>query len=106
MNISDILWVYFILMTIQPLIAQMWLEAARVRLLGKLERARASRVIALVHRQETMSLLGYPILRYINTELPDNVYRFMELFPQPKQRVPSVQYIPVPVRQRGSQQNQ
>lgn len=40
----------------------------RVRLLRKLEESRRSRVIALVHRQETMSLLGFPIFRYINIE--------------------------------------
>lgn len=79
MNISDLLWVYFILMTIQPLIAQKWLEAARVRLLGKLERARVSRVIALVHRQETMSLLGFPIFRYINIEDSEEVLRAIKL---------------------------
>jgi Serine dehydrogenase proteinase len=37
------------------------LDASRLRLLRKLERSRGSRVIALVHRQETMSLLGFPI---------------------------------------------
>jgi hypothetical protein len=32
----------------------------------RFERARRSRVIALVHRQETMSLLGFPLMRYID----------------------------------------
>jgi len=39
-------------------------------------------------------LLGLPV----STDMPPDVYSFMELFPQPKQRVPSVQYIPVPAR--------
>jgi Serine dehydrogenase proteinase len=30
----------------------------------------------------------------------------MELFPQPKQRAPSVQYVPIPARQRGDQPSQ
>jgi serine dehydrogenase proteinase len=34
--------------------------------------------------------------------MPEDVYGYMDLFPQPKQRVPSVQYLPVPVRQRES----
>jgi ClpP class serine protease len=40
--------------------------------------------------------LGLPI----STDIPREVYDFMDLFPQPKQRIPSVQYIPVPVRPR------
>jgi hypothetical protein len=41
-------------------------EAARLRLLRKIDRSPGSRVIALVHRQETMSLLEFPIFRYID----------------------------------------
>jgi hypothetical protein len=36
--------------------------------------------------------------------MPNDVYEFMELFPQPKQRVPSVQYIPAPARNSSAQQ--
>ena len=79
MGILEILWIYLILATIQPVITQKWLEAARLRLLRKLERSRGSRVIALVHRQETMSLLGFPIFRYINIEDSEEVLRAIKL---------------------------
>ncbi|MCI0660219.1 MAG: ATP-dependent Clp protease proteolytic subunit [Acidobacteria bacterium] len=79
MNISDVIWIYFALLTIQPIITQRWLEAARLRLLQKLERSSGSRVIALVHRQETMSLLGFPIFRYINIEDSEEVLRAIKL---------------------------
>jgi ClpP class serine protease len=79
MGILDIFWIYLILTTIQPVITQKWLEAARLRLLRKLERSRGSRVIALVHRQETMSLLGFPIFRYINIEDSEEVLRAIKL---------------------------
>jgi ClpP class serine protease len=36
----------------------------------------------------------------VNTELPDEVYRLMGLYPQSAQRRPSVEYIPTP-RQRS-----
>lgn len=45
---------------------------------------------------EEVRQLGLPV----STDMPKEVYDFMELFPQPKQRVPSVQYIPTPVRPR------
>jgi ClpP class serine protease len=75
MGILDVLWIYLILTTIQPIITQKWVEAARLRLLRKLEKSCGSRVIALGHRQETMSLLGFPIFRYINIEDSKEVLR-------------------------------
>jgi ClpP class serine protease len=45
---------------------------------------------------EEVKQLGLPV----STDMPEDVYAFMELFPQPKQRVPSVQYLPAPARQR------
>ena len=79
MSVLDIFWIYFILTTIQPIISQKWLENSRVRSLHKLETLRGSRVIALVHRQETMSLLGFPVFRYINIEDSEEVLRAIKL---------------------------
>ena len=79
MSILDIFWLYFILTSLQPIIAQKWLENTRVRLLRKLEESRRSRVIALVHRQETMSLLGFPIFRYIDIEDSEEILRAIKL---------------------------
>jgi ClpP class serine protease len=79
MSILDIFWIYFILTSLQPIIAQKWLENTRVRLLRKLEESRRSRVIALVHRQETMSILGFPVFRYINIEDSEEILRAIKL---------------------------
>jgi len=48
---------FFLLSAIQPVLKQRFLEASRQRLIARIERQRQSRVILLVHRQETMSLL-------------------------------------------------
>ena len=79
MSLVDIFWIYFILTSLQPWISQRSLEWKRVKLLDKLERERHRRVIALVHRQETMSLLGFPVLRYINIEHSEEVLRAIKL---------------------------
>jgi hypothetical protein len=42
-----------------------WLESQRVRAIRNLEKRRESRVIGLIHRQETMNFLGFPLARYI-----------------------------------------
>jgi hypothetical protein len=79
MSIFDIFWIYFVLMSLQPAISQRLLEWKRADLLRKLENKRRSRVIALVHRQETMSLLGFPLVRYINIEDSEQVLRAIKL---------------------------
>jgi ClpP class serine protease len=62
----DIFWLFFMLSALQPIIKQKLLEASRKRLITLIERERQSRVVLLVHRQETMSLLGFPLFRYID----------------------------------------
>ena len=79
MNFSDLFWVFFIMTTLQPIITQKLLESSRVRALHDMEELRGSRAIALVHRQETMSFLGFPILRYINIEDSEQVLRAIKL---------------------------
>lgn len=66
MDIGAILILYFILISLQPLVQQRTLELMRRRKISAIERERASRVILLVHRQETMRLLGFPIIQFIN----------------------------------------
>ena len=66
MGIGDLMWAFFIVSALQPVIRQRLLEASRHRLIAKIEQRRGSRVILLVHRQETMSFLGFPLMRYID----------------------------------------
>ncbi len=68
MDFLSLFWMFFIISSLQPIIRQKMLESARLRLLARLERERNSRVIALIHRQETMSLLGFPLIRYIDID--------------------------------------
>jgi ClpP class serine protease len=79
MGMTDLLWVFFMIAAIQPVIRQKMLEASRLRVLQRFERRRASRVIALVHRQETMSLLGFPLMRYIDIHDSEEVLRAIKL---------------------------
>src|SRR3979411_2530823 len=79
MTPGDILWTFFMLSALQPVLKQRFLEAARQRLIAKIESQRDSRVILLVHRQETMSFLGFPILRYIDVNDSEEVLRAIHL---------------------------
>ena len=75
----DIFWLFFMLSALQPVIKQRLLEASRKRLIALIERQRKSRVVLLVHRQETMSLLGFPVFRYIDINDSEEVLRAIHL---------------------------
>jgi ClpP class serine protease len=81
MHFSDLLWVFFIISFLQPLFTRQWQQVARLRLFQQLERSRGSRVIALIHREETMSLLGFPLIRYIDIQDSEEVLRAIRLTP-------------------------
>ena len=76
---ADAIWLFFMLSALQPVLKQRFLEASRQRLIAKIERQRNSRVIVLVHRQETMSLLGFPVYRYIDVNDSEAVLRAIHL---------------------------
>jgi len=79
MGIIDVLWLFFMLSALQPVVRQRMLEASRARLMNQLERKRKSRVIALIHRQETMNILGFPVARFINIEDSEEILRAVQL---------------------------
>jgi ClpP class serine protease len=79
MDITQIFWLFFMLTALQPVISQRLLEATRKRLIARIERNRKSRVVLLVHRQETMSLLGFPVFRYIDVDDSEEVLRAIHL---------------------------
>jgi len=72
-------WFFLMIIALQPIIRQKLLENARMKLLAEIEKQRRSRVILLVHRQETMSFLGFPIMRYIDIHDSEEVLRAIHM---------------------------
>jgi ClpP class serine protease len=79
MSVGDFFWLFFIFSAIQPVLQQKMLEAMRTRKISQIERERKSRVILLVHRQETMRFLGFPIARYIDINDSEEVLRAIQM---------------------------
>jgi ClpP class serine protease len=75
----SVFWIFFMISALQPVLKQKLLESARQKLIAALEKKRGSRVILLVHRQETMSLLGFPVIRYINVEDSEEIIRAIQM---------------------------
>jgi ClpP class serine protease len=78
-TIFDLFIIFFILVSLQPIVRQKMLEAARVRLLKAIEVKRGTRVIAMIHREETLALLGFPLARYIDIHDSEEVLRAIKL---------------------------
>src|SRR6202035_3545863 len=79
MSVGDIFWLFFMFSALQPLLRQRMMDAMRARKIARLESRRNSRVILLVHRQETMRFLGFPIARFIDINDSEEVLRAIQM---------------------------
>ena len=79
MTLADLFWLFFMFSALQPVLRQRMLDGMRMHKIAILERKRKSRVILLVHRQETMRLLGFPLMRYIDVNDSEEVLRAIQM---------------------------
>src|SRR5258706_7713456 len=79
MSIGDLIWLFFIFSALQPVLRQRLNDAMRARKIAQIESERNSRVILLVHRQETMRFLGFPLVRYIDINDSEDVLRAIQM---------------------------
>ncbi len=79
--ISQLFWLIFLLLLIMPMIKAQTLEWSRERLIRAIEEKRKSRVITMIHRQETRSFLGFFMMRFITIEDSEQVLRAIRLTP-------------------------
>lgn len=77
----DLIWIFFIFSSLQPLWQRKQTETKRYCTLKQIEQKHNSRVILLVHRQESISLLGIPLSRYITIEDSEQILRAIRLTP-------------------------
>jgi ClpP class serine protease len=75
-------WVIFLIFSVLwPRFRQQALDRSRRNELLALGRSRGSNVITIIHRQETLSLFGLPIARYIDIDDSEAVLRAIRLTP-------------------------
>jgi ClpP class serine protease len=79
MNFNDLIWLFFMFSALQPALTKRLMEISRKRMIAQIERKRGSRVILMVHRQETMSLFGFPVFRYIDIDDSEEVIRAIHM---------------------------
>lgn len=81
MDFWSVVWIVLLASAFMPMIQARLLELTRLRVLRRLERQRGSRVVTLIHRQESRSILGIPIARYIDIDDSEQVLRAIRLTP-------------------------
>lgn len=80
-SFGDFILLFVVLMALLPMVRQRLLGAQRFRAIRRLEQARGTRVITLIHRQEAVSLLGIALTRFIDVEDSEQVLRAIRLTP-------------------------
>lgn len=78
-DLFSLFWILFALQIFVPLLQRWMLQVRRQRAIRELELRRGTRVITMLHRQETMSFLGFPIARFIDIEDSEQVLRAIRL---------------------------
>lgn len=79
MDFTILFFLFLVISTLQPIIRQRIIESTRTRLFREMEQKRGSRVISLIHRQERLSFLGFPLARYIDIDDSEDVLRAIKL---------------------------
>jgi ClpP class serine protease len=80
-SLGAVFVVLLFVLLLLPVVQQWALSARRARALTALQRARKSRVIAMIHRQETVGLLGVPLYRFIDIDDSEAVLRAIRMTP-------------------------
>ena len=88
-----LLWLAIIVLVVQQSCAPYWINSARSAVLTRFQEERKSRVIAMIHREETVSFFGVPVSSYISIEDSEAVLRAIRLTP-PEQPIDLILHTP------------
>jgi ClpP class serine protease len=86
MGVGDWIWIAILivvaLIVVLPMLARRRRARRRRALIRAFEQHRGSRLISMIHRQESISLLGIPLTRFIDIEDSEQVLRAIRLTPR------------------------
>ena len=96
-GVRSLVWTFLLLFVVMIVLLQYFgsrgIQKAREDLLKSFEQDRKSRVIAMIHRQENVSILGVPVSSYISIEDSEAVLRAIRLTP-PEQPIDLILHTP------------
>src|SRR5215510_6001044 len=77
-----IFWVLLVVIVVWQILGSGAREAERAAAFAKFQEERKSRVIALIHRQDRVSILGVPVASYISIDDSESILRAIRLTPE------------------------
>lgn len=83
--LGQLFWIFFIILFLLPLIQTHLLNYSREKLLKSIEIKNNSKVITMIHRQETRSIFGLFMMKMITIEDSEAVLRAIRMTPEDKQ---------------------
>jgi len=79
--VNSLVWVIVLIIIIPQACGPYWTDRARTRILTQIQSERKSRVIAMIHRQETVSVLGVPVSNFLDIEDSEEILRAIRATP-------------------------
>jgi len=79
-----IFWLLLVFMLLFQWLRSPSFEKERMEVIEGIQKERGTRVITLIHRQETVSLFGIPVSKYINIDDAEAILRAIRLTPDDK----------------------
>ena len=80
-SLFDLFWIFLLVSSLQPIIQRRVMTARRLSAINAFEQMRGTRVILLLHHQESISFLGIPVSRFISIEDSEQILRAIRLTP-------------------------
>lgn len=77
-------WLLLVILILSQLFRSPSLEGKRLAAIEAIQKERGSRVITLIHREETVSLFGVPVSKYIDIDDAEAILRAIRLTPADK----------------------
>ena len=77
----NLFWLFLIVMFVAQWTGVFTLERKRKSIIEAIQEGRGSRVITLIHRQETVSFLGIPVSKYIDIDDAEATLRAIRMTP-------------------------
>ena len=81
MSVADLLFIFLVILALSPIVQLKLMDLRRSRTMAAIQKARGTRVVSLIHRQEVMALLGLPVFRYIDIADSEEILRAIRLTP-------------------------
>ncbi len=78
---SLIFWIIILLSVFYPAIHKREIEIQRLKLIARFQNKRKSRVITLIHRQESLSFFGIPFRKMIDIDDSEEILRAIRMTP-------------------------